>query len=198
MEASADPAVVGTEFHSTGDDPMGSFTDRSVVTEATSPSVFEFVTEGHLEPKKQGEAGLRHAYHVSVRDRAGRHRQCSDVPRAHLEVDERAGVVSLGRASSDRPSGNEELCHEDASQPGDIRDRSLRRRKRWEQERSSTRTALRRQRACRDSRAGTHARTGTSSGSSPSIRPGTSRPCTAGCPTICARATTGGTSSKAG
>ena len=52
LEASADPAVVGTEFHSTGDDPMGSFTDRSVVTEATSPSVFEFVTEGHLEPKK--------------------------------------------------------------------------------------------------------------------------------------------------
>ena len=55
LEASADPAVVGTEFHSTGDDPMGSFTDRSVVTEATSPSVFEFVTEGHLEPKKPGK-----------------------------------------------------------------------------------------------------------------------------------------------
>jgi uncharacterized protein YndB with AHSA1/START domain len=54
LEASADPAVVGTEFHSTGDDPMGSFTDRSIVTEATSP-VFEFVTEGHLEPKKRGK-----------------------------------------------------------------------------------------------------------------------------------------------
>ena len=53
LEASADPAVVGTEFRSTGDDPMGSFTDRSVVTEATSPSVFEFVTEGHLERRKQ-------------------------------------------------------------------------------------------------------------------------------------------------
>ena len=35
---------------------MGSFSDRSVVTEATSPSVFEFVTEGHLEPKKKGKA----------------------------------------------------------------------------------------------------------------------------------------------
>ena len=55
LEASADPAIVGTEFRSTGDDPMGSFTDRSVVTEATSPSVFEFVTEGHLEPKKRGK-----------------------------------------------------------------------------------------------------------------------------------------------
>ncbi len=54
LEASASPAVVGTEFRSTGADPMGSFTDRSVVTEATGPSVFEFVTEGHLEPKKRG------------------------------------------------------------------------------------------------------------------------------------------------
>jgi Polyketide cyclase / dehydrase and lipid transport len=55
LEATANPAVVGTEFRSTGDDPMGSFTDSSVVTEATRPSVFEFVTEGHLEPKKQGK-----------------------------------------------------------------------------------------------------------------------------------------------
>jgi hypothetical protein len=54
LEASAEPAVVGTEFHSTGDDPMGLFTDNSVVTEATSPSVFEFVTEGHLDPTKKG------------------------------------------------------------------------------------------------------------------------------------------------
>ena len=45
LEASASPAIVGTEFRSTGDDPMGSFTDRSVVTESTGPSVFEFVTE---------------------------------------------------------------------------------------------------------------------------------------------------------
>ena len=56
IEAVAGPAVVGTEFRSRGDDPMGTFTDRSVVTEATSPAVLEFVTEGHLEPKKQGKA----------------------------------------------------------------------------------------------------------------------------------------------
>ncbi len=55
LVASSEPAVVGTEFRSTGDDPMGSFTDRSVVTEATDPSVFEFVTEGHLEPKTHGK-----------------------------------------------------------------------------------------------------------------------------------------------
>ena len=34
---------------------MGSFRDRSVVTDATSPSVFEFVTEGHLDRKKTGK-----------------------------------------------------------------------------------------------------------------------------------------------
>jgi hypothetical protein len=55
LEAPDPPTVVGTEFRSTGADPMGSFTDRSVVTEATSPSVFEFVTDGHLEPKKPGK-----------------------------------------------------------------------------------------------------------------------------------------------
>lgn len=55
LDAPEGPAGVGTEFRSTGVDPMGSFSDRSVVTEATSPSVFEFVTEGHLEPKKKGK-----------------------------------------------------------------------------------------------------------------------------------------------
>ena len=36
IDAPAGPAVVGTEFSSTGSDPMGSFSDRSVVTEATT------------------------------------------------------------------------------------------------------------------------------------------------------------------
>jgi polyketide cyclase/dehydrase/lipid transport protein len=54
LEAPTGRAVVGTEFHSTGIDPMGSFSDRSVVTGSTGPSVFEFVTEGHLDPKKKG------------------------------------------------------------------------------------------------------------------------------------------------
>ncbi|MBA3738496.1 MAG: hypothetical protein H0W97_07990 [Actinobacteria bacterium] len=35
IDALAGPAAVGTEFHSTGSDPMGTFSDRSVVTEAT-------------------------------------------------------------------------------------------------------------------------------------------------------------------
>jgi hypothetical protein len=56
IDAPEGQAGVGSEFHSTGIDPMGSFSDRSVVTEATSPSVFEFVTEGHLTPKKVGRS----------------------------------------------------------------------------------------------------------------------------------------------
>jgi hypothetical protein len=52
IEAPEGLAGVGTEFATTGADPMGGFTDRSVVTEATRASVFEFVTEAHLVTKK--------------------------------------------------------------------------------------------------------------------------------------------------
>ncbi len=52
IEAPEGAASVGTEFTTTGSDPMGRFTDRSVVTEATRPSEFEFVTESRLETKK--------------------------------------------------------------------------------------------------------------------------------------------------
>lgn len=52
IDAPAGPAVVGTEFHSTGADPMGTFSDRSVVTEATPGKAFEFVTEARLTTKK--------------------------------------------------------------------------------------------------------------------------------------------------
>jgi hypothetical protein len=52
LDAAAGPAMVGTEFHSTGADPMGTFTDRSVVTEATPGKAFEFVTEARLTSKK--------------------------------------------------------------------------------------------------------------------------------------------------
>jgi hypothetical protein len=45
-------AAVGTEFRSTGADAMGTFTDSSVVTGATRPSLFEFVTEARLATKK--------------------------------------------------------------------------------------------------------------------------------------------------
>ncbi len=47
MEASPGPATVGTEFRTSGSDgKVARWHDRSVVTEADRPSVFEFVTEG--------------------------------------------------------------------------------------------------------------------------------------------------------
>jgi hypothetical protein len=52
IEAPEGPAAVGTEFATTGSDPMGRFEDRSVVTEAGRPSVFEFVTEARLRTKR--------------------------------------------------------------------------------------------------------------------------------------------------
>jgi len=52
IEGPDGPASVGTEFSSTGADAMGRFADSSVVTEASRPGVFEFVTEARLSTKK--------------------------------------------------------------------------------------------------------------------------------------------------
>lgn len=52
IDAPAGPATVGTEFSSTGSDPMGSFADRSVVTEAKPGRTFEFVTEARFSTRK--------------------------------------------------------------------------------------------------------------------------------------------------
>ena len=52
IDAPAGSALVGTEFRSTGSDPMGTFSDRSVVTEATPAEAFEFVTEARLTSKR--------------------------------------------------------------------------------------------------------------------------------------------------
>lgn len=52
MRAPEGPATVGTEFLTTGSDgKVARWSDRSVVTEATRPEVFEFVTEGRREGK---------------------------------------------------------------------------------------------------------------------------------------------------
>ena len=68
ISAPAGTAEVGTEFSSTGIDPMGTFADHSVVTEATRPMLFEYVTEGHLKPKKSGKPGsdttITHRYEI--------------------------------------------------------------------------------------------------------------------------------------
>jgi hypothetical protein len=52
IDAPTGPATVGTEFRSTGLDPMGTFEDSSVVTEASPGRAFEFVTEARLTTKK--------------------------------------------------------------------------------------------------------------------------------------------------
>jgi hypothetical protein len=81
IEAPEGTAGVGTEFRTVGADPMGRFVDRSVVTEAIPPRVFEFVTEAHLETGKgrevdwtvvhryeltTGDAGCRIAYTIRI------------------------------------------------------------------------------------------------------------------------------------
>jgi hypothetical protein len=68
IEAPEGPASVGTEFSSTGADPMGRFADSSVVTEASRPSLFEFVTEARLSTKKDKVIGWTniHRYEIAL------------------------------------------------------------------------------------------------------------------------------------
>ena len=56
LTAPPGPAGVGVEFVSTGSDgKVARWSDRSVVTEAARPQVFEFVTDG----RRQGKPGRR-------------------------------------------------------------------------------------------------------------------------------------------
>lgn len=55
LDAPLGPAAVATEFTSTGEDALVRMRDRSVVTEATAPSTFEFVTESSRELKRSGK-----------------------------------------------------------------------------------------------------------------------------------------------
>lgn len=64
LEAPPGPAGVGTEFSSTGSDgKVARWADRSVVTEATRPEVFEFVTEGRRKGKPGSRPWLSTAVH---------------------------------------------------------------------------------------------------------------------------------------
>lgn len=67
IEAPPGEATVGTEWVSTGGDPMGRFTDRSVVTQAVSPSLFEFVTEARLTTKKDATADWTNVHRYGLR-----------------------------------------------------------------------------------------------------------------------------------
>jgi hypothetical protein len=66
IDAPDGPAVVGTEFSTVGADPMGGFRDRSVVTEASRPELFEFVTEATLTTKKGRTADWTNVHRYEV------------------------------------------------------------------------------------------------------------------------------------
>lgn len=63
MEAPEGMATVGVEFWSIGTTNAGSWHDRSRVTAATRPSVFEFVTDGTLRDREDVDRMLLHAVH---------------------------------------------------------------------------------------------------------------------------------------
>lgn len=64
LEAPPGPAGAGTEFFTTGSDgKVARWTDRSVVTEATRPEVFEFVTDGRRDGKPGSRPWLSTAVH---------------------------------------------------------------------------------------------------------------------------------------
>ena len=67
LDAPGGQAQVGTEFESTGEDPLVRMTDRSVVTEATRPVSFEFVTDSAWELKrsrKRADVTIVHRYEL--------------------------------------------------------------------------------------------------------------------------------------
>jgi Polyketide cyclase / dehydrase and lipid transport len=74
LDAPPGPAGVGVEFVTTGSDgKVATWTDRSVVTEATRAEVFEFVTDGRRDGKAGSLPWLLTATHryVIVPDGAG-------------------------------------------------------------------------------------------------------------------------------
>ncbi len=66
IEGPEGSAGVGTEFTTVGADPMGEFRDRSVVTEATRPGAFEFVTEARLTTKKGATADWTNVHRYEI------------------------------------------------------------------------------------------------------------------------------------
>jgi uncharacterized protein YndB with AHSA1/START domain len=71
VEAPEGRARVGTEFRTTGLDPMGTFSDRSVVTEAVPGRTFEFVTEAELTTKKGRRIDWTNVHRYELEPTAG-------------------------------------------------------------------------------------------------------------------------------
>jgi Polyketide cyclase / dehydrase and lipid transport len=74
IDASSEPAIVGTTFTSSGANFNGTFHDRSVIAEATRPSVFVIETDATLERKhgRTWEVHFTHRYDVEPRDGGSR------------------------------------------------------------------------------------------------------------------------------
>jgi Polyketide cyclase / dehydrase and lipid transport len=63
MEAPEGPATVGVDFWSVGATNAGSWHDRSTVTAATRPRLFEFVTHGALRDREELDRMFLEAVH---------------------------------------------------------------------------------------------------------------------------------------
>ena len=94
-------ATVGTEFSSSGADGMGTFADSSVVTEASRPSLFEFVTEARLSTRKGTvvEWTLVHRYQITSQ---GEHCRVSYQVRT-IRISELPGPLALFNVPGLRP-----------------------------------------------------------------------------------------------
>lgn len=68
LEGPDGPAIVGTEFTSTGANFNGTFRDRSVVTEANRPTSFVISTNSHLDRKrgKPWDVHFEHRYTITA------------------------------------------------------------------------------------------------------------------------------------
>jgi hypothetical protein len=67
IDAPGGPAAVGTAFTSSGSADNGTFHDRSVVTEASSPTRFVIETDAHLDRKRgrPWDAHFEHRYDIA-------------------------------------------------------------------------------------------------------------------------------------
>jgi Polyketide cyclase / dehydrase and lipid transport len=63
LEAPEGPATVGVEFWSVGTTSAGSWHDRSTITAATRPKLFEFITNGTLRDGQDLDRMYLHAVH---------------------------------------------------------------------------------------------------------------------------------------
>ena len=122
IDAPEGPALVGTEFQSTGADAMGRFADSSVVTEATRPSVFEFVTEARLSTKKGKvvEWTNIHRYELTPAGR-GLSDRLHDPDRSPQRAAGRVGDVQGSGAPLARVEDVRLVRAEGAAQPGQAR-----------------------------------------------------------------------------